>query len=224
MRFLEIRPVHIVLVAGLILGASLSLNLYLYFEGFYIKADNPSTAKLKTVDLYYVNKSMFPMIVDTTIGETRIPVPGKINIFTPQYINCPDICHMESLILVYIMNKSVAEGFSSKLAFITVEVDPVGTNKTAIINYMKGIAGDLYDRIDWIWVTGDKEKLEKLWGQLGIKAQRDDDTGLVGHTAGFFIVDGDTGMIIYYVKPRTWDKPLDTANDLVGVIKDLLGR
>ena len=227
-----IKPRHIIMVVAFILGFSISMNLLLYFEGYYKKASKdvqdligPSSA------VYQINRSMFPMILETTEGPIRIPIEGRINVFVPQYVNCPDICHIESMIMTYVMEKSIQEGFNDRIAWVTVEVDPWSTNESAVREYMESVAGDKLERgVLWVWVTEKGEKLEKLWGQLGIRAQKDPYTGLVGHTAGFYIVDGDTGMILYYIKPNTvpgsnaWEKPYDVAQGLYRLLKEMASR
>ncbi len=219
---------HMAATLVFILGFSISLNLYLYFEGYYKKAQ-PEIQDLMgdSSDVFQVNKSMFPMELETTGGHLRIPVEGVINVFVPQYINCPDICHIETMIMMYVMNKSVEEGWADRVAWITVEVDPWSTSEEGVREYMEGVAGPLLEKgVTWIWVLDRGERLEKLWGQLGIKSQKDPETGLVGHTAGFYIVDGD-GFIRYYIKPKTtavgnaWENPRDVAEGLYKVLRHL---
>ncbi len=225
---MNIRITHLVATFAIILGISLSLNLYLYFEGYYKKApENIASLLDESSDVYQVNKSMFPMEVYTTEGNIVIPVEGKINVFVPQYVNCPDICHIETTIMLYAMNKSIEKGFNDKIVWVTVEVDPWNSNETAVREYMSGTAGDMLDEVTWIWVLEKGDKLEKLWGQLGIRAQLDNTTGLVGHTAGFYIVDGDGNMILYYIKPKNipgttaWENPLQVAQGLAALLEKL---
>ena len=228
---MNIRVVHIVAVFAFILGVSLSLNLYLYFEGYYAKAPEDISSLLgKSSDIYQVNKSMFPMNLYTTDGNIIIPVRGKINVFVPQYVNCPDICHIETSIMLYAMNKSIEEGFNDKIVWVTVEVDPWHSNETIVREYMRKSAGDMLDKVKWIWILEKGDKLEKLWGQLGIKAQLDNTTGLVGHTAGFYIVDGDSRIILYYIKPKNipgstaWEDPLEVARGLSALLEKLASK
>lgn len=212
-----------------ILGFSISLNLYLYFEGYYKKAGETIQDLMgPSSDVFQVNKSLFPMELETTAGVMRIPVEGRINVFVPQYINCPDICHIESMIMVYVMNKSLEEGWADRVVWVTVEVDPWGTSEEGIREYMEGIAGPLLRQgVTWVWVLDTGEGLEKLWGQLGIMAQKDPETGLVGHTAGFYIADGD-GFLLYYIKPKTtavgnaWENPRDVAEGLYRVLRHMV--
>ncbi|MCE4602054.1 MAG: SCO family protein [Desulfurococcales archaeon] len=219
---------HMAATLVFILGFSISLNLYLYFEGYYKKAQPEiQTLMGDSSDVFQVNKSMFPMELETTVGNIRVPVGGVINVFVPQYVNCPDICHIETMIMLYVMNKSLEEGWADRVVWITVEVDPWNTTEEGVREYMEGVAGPLLDKgVTWIWVLDRGAGLTKLWGQLGIMSQKDSETGLVGHTAGFYIVD-ENGFIMYYIKPKTtaignaWEKPRDVAEGLYKILRHL---
>jgi len=210
-----------------VITASFLINIYLYYSGYYPRAKGPAIEKLSTTStVYEVKKPMFPLIVNTTGGVIKVPVDGKIYVFVPQYVNCPDICHIETLIMLYVMEKTVESGISDRIVWVTVEVDPWHSKPDIVLRYMHDRAGDIYDKVNWVWVLEKGDKLEKLWRQLGINVEMDERTGLIGHTAGFYIVNGE-GTLLYYVKPKStvlenaWKNPKDIGDGLWELLKYL---
>lgn len=221
----------IFLVVALVISLSVSINAYMYFEGYYPKAETEASSSLEEVaGVFDVSIPLFPLEVNVTDGEevfeVEVPVRGKITVFVPQYVNCPDVCHIESMVMLGVMSKLVKDGLAGEVVWVTVEVDPWGSTPEAVKSYMKSMAGSLYRRFTWYWVLDKGEKLEKLWGQIGIQAEKDPNTGLVGHTAGFYIAD-KSGTLLYYVKPKVgitgsgWEKPGELAEGIYRLIKEM---
>ncbi|MEB3860086.1 MAG: SCO family protein [Desulfurococcales archaeon] len=218
-------------VVSLVISMSIGINAYMYFEGYYPKAESEASRGLDDVaSVFNLSLPLFPLTVTVTNGEeelqVEVPVKGKITVFVPQYINCPDICHIESMVMLRVMSKLVNDGLAGEVVWVTVEVDPQSSTREGAEAYMKKIAGSLYGEFTWYWVLEKGEKLEKLWGQIGIQAERDPNTGLVGHTAGFFIADRN-GVLLYYVRPKIgitesgWERPGDLANGIYELIKEM---
>lgn len=210
--------------ALLVLLLSVSMNLYTVKEGYYKQAEGEVFDRYSNVvQVLQPDKPLFPLTVQTIDGPLTIPVDGKLNIFVPQYVNCPDICHYETMIMLYVMNRTIAEGLADDIVWITIEVDPEGSNPDAARAYMRGMARDMLSQVDWRWILDTPEKMQRVYLLFEMMVQKDQETGLVGHTAGFFIVTPQ-GWLLYYVKPRTWEDPVGVGNALFEIIRNALGN
>ncbi len=164
------------------------------------------------------------LVVKTTAGTMEIPVRGKVNILVPQYINCPDICHLESLMMTLVMGKVLEAGYADSVIFITIEVDADHTNETVVADYMERVAGDMLGRVEWVWILGSKEELKRVWEEYSVAVEVEGN-GTVAHTAGFYIVSPG-GKLVYFVSPtsRGWDEPLKFAEHLWTVVREVIGE
>ncbi|BAN90548.1 SCO family protein [Aeropyrum camini] len=172
------------------------------------------------------NKPLEPVEALSNEGEIRIPVEGVVNIVVPQYVNCPDVCHWESAIMLYLMGELVDRGLQDKVVFVTIGVNPYYETIADGERYMESVAGDYLEKgVRWIWVLDSVEKQEKLWDMFGIAVSLycvkkdgsivnqltyEDYLSLknsgecrfigVNHTAGFIIVDSQ-GVFRYFISP-----------------------
>ncbi len=205
------------LIIGIILGASL------FFIKEYLGKDKRTGLNIMEFNKYgsyfQMNTTLTPHTLQSTQGTITIPVKGKINIITPQYINCPDICPLETKMLLYIMNKTIEEKISDKIIFITIDVDPWRDNVNNTKAYMEYTAKKYLEKISWIWIVDDVEKMQVLWKELKIYVEKNMTTGLVAHTGGFYII-GPEGKILYFVAPNTegWSNPLEFARGLWTIV------
>lgn len=157
--------------------------------------------------------------VNSTFGKIRVPVEGKINILTPQYVGCPDVCHWETAILVALFELVDREGLKDKVVFITLGVDPWSENLDIARGYQMVKAGKWLERgVYWAWVYDNLTVMEKLWEEYRVYVERDNKTGLVNHFAGFIVVSDD--KIKYLVVPTAegWAKPARVAEILYNII------
>ncbi|MCE4617164.1 MAG: SCO family protein [Desulfurococcales archaeon] len=164
--------------------------------------------------------------VNSSEGPIEFPLRGKLNIVTPQYLGCPDICPLESLMMKYVMNKLIQDGLEDQVVFVTVDVDPEEDTVPSVTNYMKAQAGDLLENgITWIWIVDSKDRMSTVWDELSIYVEKDEETGLVTHTGGFYIISPD-GELLYFVSPSSsgWEKPDKFAPLLYDTILDALER
>ncbi len=145
------------------------------------------------------NFSITSMNVTSTVGNITIPVPGKINVMAPQYVRCPDVCHWESYVLVYLMNRTISYGLSEDIVFVTISVDPWKETYEDATSYQKSRARDLLNKASWIWVLGDVDSMIKVWENFRVFVARSPD-GLVVHSTDFYIFDKN-GKILYIVRP-----------------------
>lgn len=147
--------------------------------------------------------------VQSTEGEITFPIPGKLNVVTPQYLSCPDICPLETIMMTYAMAKLVEDGNQDKVVFVTIDVDPWRDTPEAARNYIEAYAGDLLDQgVTWIWIVDEVPVMKQLWDTFSLYVQKDNETGLVTHTGGFLIISPD-GKLIYFVSPSSkgWEEP-----------------
>lgn len=164
--------------------------------------------------------------LNSTEGLITFPIPGKINVVTPQYLSCPDICPLESIMLKYVMAKVVQAGWQDRIVFVTVNVDPWRDTPEKARNYINAYASDLIAKgAKWIWVVDTPEKMKKVWDSLNIYVEKDPETGLVTHTGGFFIISPG-GKLLYYLSPSSlgWSEPDKFAELLWDTLKRVAER
>ncbi len=225
MRFpsISLTPKTLVIFAAFMFLLTLAVNTYTVMIGVYpIVTGGGLEDYGKYVKVYYVGQHLFPLKINSTAGEVTVPIEGKVNVFVPQYVRCPDVCHYETNIMRYAMLKLQEDGLLDRVVFVTVEVDPWKGTVEEARQYIEESTEPLGIEPNWIWVgsEGDIETLKKLWIQLGITVQRDPETGLIQHTAGFYIVS-ENGFYLYFVGPTPdgWKAQDKVAEALYLVIK-----
>ncbi len=162
--------------------------------------------------------------LESTAGQVLFPVPGKVNVVTPQYLSCPDICPLESIMLKYVMSKVVEAGWQDRVVFITIDVDPWKDSPEAAQAYIDAYASDLLSRgVKWVWIVDAPENMQKVWDALKIYVEKDPETGLVTHTGGFFIISPD-GELLYFLSPSSagWREPDKFAEMLWITLKEVV--
>jgi protein SCO1/2 len=160
----------------------------------YIKADS-------TVLAYVIknpNFSITTIYANSTHGNISLPIKARVSIMTFQYIWCPDICHWESYVFVYLMNKTASYKLGNDIVFLTIDVDPWRSTFEDVISYQRSRAGKLLDSVSWIWVLDSVDKMVEIWRDFRIFVARSDD--LITHSAGFYIFDRD-GRLVYIIQP-----------------------
>jgi len=215
-RIFALFAVSVVIIA-------LGVNVYSIMFGVFPRLVGGDVEYLNEYARIYAPETyIFPVVVNSTGGETMVPVRGKITVFVPQYVKCPDICHLETLIMLGTFQKLHSEGILDRFLFVSVEVDPWSGSLEAAREYIEDRAGLLGFDPPWIWVFDDNETLRVIWQQLGIRVERDPITGLVIHTAGFYIVD-DKGRLMYVVAPKDegWRNPDKVAEGLSIILRKM---
>ncbi len=167
------------------------------------------------------NYSISTIDVRSTAGDIKLPITGRVSVMTFQYVRCPDICHWKTYVLVYLMNKTLSLGLAGNVAFVTIDVDPWRTTYEDVTRYQSSRAGKLLKNVTWIWVLDDVDKMVRVWENFRIFVARDPGTGLVTHSAGFYIFDKE-GRLIYIVQPT--EKGWSNLGDLSKGIWDILYR
>ena len=208
--------------ALLVLLISVSMNIYTVKEGYYKQAEGELFDRYDdVVQVLMPDKPLFPLTVQSLDGPLTVPIKGKVNVFVPQYVNCPDICHYETMIMLYVMNQTIASGIADRIVWVTIDVDPQSSTPDAARAYMRGMARDMLEKVDWRWLLDTPERMQRVYLLFEMSVQKDTETGLVGHTAGFFIVN-EEGRLLYYVKPKTWEDPAGVGNALYEILRNLV--
>ena len=138
--------------------------------------------------------------VRSNVGNITLPIKGKVSTMTFQYLRCPDFCHWETYVYVYLMNKTAATGRAGDVVFVTIDVDPWRDTFEDIASYQKSRAGKLLDSVSWVWVLEDPDKMTRVWEDFRVFVARDPSTGLITHSAGFYIFDRE-GRLVYIIQP-----------------------
>lgn len=107
--------------------------------------------------------------VQSTFGEVTVPVKGKVNIVTPQYVYCPDVCHWETSILVYAVEMLEEQGYLDNIVIVTIGVNPFYETLEQAREYQTSKMGDyINDGLEWYWVLESYERQKELWDAFGI--------------------------------------------------------
>lgn len=87
------------LYTSLILAAIIAASAgYIYF--YVLGGEEKGFELSKYGSILQFNASKVEAFtLDSTAGRVLFPVPGKVNVVTPQYLSCPDICPLESIML-----------------------------------------------------------------------------------------------------------------------------
>ncbi len=213
------------IIAALVVGLALSIGVAFTVGQLLVKPRIEQSMPYENINGIGVsiwNKPLQRFKVNSTAGAIEIPIEGKVNVITPQYVRCPDICHLESQMMVYAMEKAVEDGFTDDIVFITIDVDPWTGTYPMAIDYQKRVAGDLLDEVTWIWVLDSVEKMQEIYNAYDIFVEFDNETKLVNHFGGFLITDRE-GNLVYIVHPD-WNRVYDTAVVLWDKIVDVLEK
>ncbi len=216
----RLKQIVVIAIVGLVVSIGVGFSISkLYLENRLNEArsyeieGNVAVAKMV--------KPLERFTVKTTNNTTiTIPIEGKVNIITPQYVRCPDICHMETQMMLYVMNKSIEEGFNDKIVFVTLSVDPWNETPRMANTYMKGVAGNYLDHVEWIWVLDSVDTMQRIYNAYGIYVEKDFNTTLVTHWGGFIITD-TKGNQIYVVNPD-WNNIPASAKVLYEKVKEVV--
>ncbi|MCE4599372.1 MAG: SCO family protein [Desulfurococcales archaeon] len=215
-------PVKAVVLA-LVVGLAISIGVAFTVGQLIVKPKVEQSMPYENINGIGVsiwNKPLQSFTVNSTAGMIEIPVKGKVNVITPQYVRCPDICHLESQMMIYAMEQAVKEGVSNDIVFITLDVDPWTGTYSMALDYQSRVAGDMLDDVEWIWVLDSVDKMQEIYKAYDIYVEFDNKTKLVNHFGGFLITDRN-GKLVYIIHPD-WNRVYDTAVVLWDKIYEVL--
>lgn len=197
------RVKNLYIYVGIILVLAIAVTASSLATGFPFQLRLGGETKADLAYMLTPNYSIVSMSVNSTAGNITIPIPGKINVMTFQYLRCPNYCHWESYVLVYLMNKTVSSGLSGDIVFVTIDVDPWRDTFDDIKSYQRSRAGALLNNASWVWVLDDINKMTDVWSNFRIFVARNPDDLSVIHSTGFYIFDRN-GKILYYIQPTPY--------------------
>ena len=219
-KYLIVAFIALALGFGVSAVAGFLLSKYVYQ-----RADLPEVNEY--AGIIEINVPVSEVRAKSTAGEVVVPIKGKVNIVLPQYVHCPDICHWETSILAYALERLIEEGLQDDIVVVTLGVNPYYETLEDAQRYLQARAGKLMERgVTWIWVQDDLEVMKKLWEQYRfavlpycVKAdgsvvelpvdltreeveryRRECEFLGVTHTGGFAIIDRN-GIYRYFITP-----------------------
>ncbi|MFZ8788202.1 MAG: SCO family protein [Acidilobaceae archaeon] len=167
-----------------------------------------------------LNRTVRSFTLNSTLGVITIPIEGRVNVLTPQYVGCPDMCHWETAILVALFQHVYEGGLVDKVAFITIGVDPWSENLDVARGYQMVKAGSWIERgVYWAWAYDKLDIMEEVWREYSIYVERDNRTGLVNHFAGFLIVVDEKLKYLIVPTAEGWAKPASVASVIYDIIR-----
>jgi protein SCO1/2 len=216
----------LVVIAAFVLGLGVSILVGLWVSGLIFRQAEVPEANLYA-GVFEFNFKVKPITAMSSAGEITVPIPGKVNVVLPQYVHCPDICHWETSILKYVLERLVAEGIQDEVVFVTLGVNPYYETVEDGERYLEEMVGDFLAKgVTWIWVQDDLETMKELWMEyrflvkpycvkedgtvedLPVDLTPEDVERLleecrflgINHTGGFVIVDRE-GTYRYFIAP-----------------------
>lgn len=169
------KKVYIISVIVIVIGITAGISFFLYRDA---SAKIPDDITLTTMH----NK-------DYNFGKAE----KKIKLVEFIYTNCPDICPTTTQKMNKLKKDLVEAGvFGKDIEFLTITIDPYRDNPEALRNYMKNF--DIKDDGNWILLTGDRKKIEKVADTFQFKF-RDPGNGFYVHSTFTFLIDKNNEFI-----------------------------
>jgi protein SCO1/2 len=88
---------------------------------------------------------------------------GKVILITYGYTQCPHVCPTITAFLKQVETQLNKKGYKDKYKIVFITVDPKDDTVEKLREYKKKRGFE-----DWIFLTGDKEKLKKVWKNYGV--------------------------------------------------------
>ena len=109
---------------------------------------------------------------------------GKIVVVNFVYTKCPDVCPLLSAKFAS-MQRSLDQQKQTGYLFLSITTDPARDNSKTLKSY-----ADVFKADDqrWLFLTGQKETLAKVWKDFGVTVRKAPD-GEVQHTALTTVID-----------------------------------
>ncbi len=149
---------------------------------------------------------------------------GKVLIITYGYTHCPHVCPTITAFLKQVESKLNKKGLKGRYKIIFITVDPKMDTVERLRQYKKEKGFN-----DWIFLTGDKKNLEKVWEDYDVFVQ---DKGImemkhgnmimkhrmINHTAKITIVDKNGNIVEEF---KTMYLPVDQiVEDVEKLVKE----
>jgi protein SCO1/2 len=138
---------------------------------------------------------------------------GKVVAVTFIYTWCPDICPMLTDKMARVQDE-LGEDFGTKVAFVSITIDPERDTPAALKEYAKSFKADF---TGWSFLTGEPATVLEVAHRYGVAVARQAD-GAVDHTLLTTLIDRDGRMRVQYLGYRFDEE--EFRRDLQSLVDD----
>ncbi len=138
---------------------------------------------------------------------------GKVVAVTFIYTFCTDTCPVLTPMMSFVQDR-LGRDFGTKIAFISITVDPERDTPQVLKEYAQAFGADLGA---WAFVTGPPDTIREVTRRYGVFAAKTAD-GDVDHSFLTSIVDPGGILRVQYLGARF--DPEDFRRDLLSLVKD----
>ena len=146
---------------------------------------------------------------EVTLGAFR----GKVVAVTFIYTSCPDVCPMLTDKMARVQDELGAD-FGSKIAFLSISVDPEHDTPAVLKEYAEALGADL---AGWSFLTGTPAAVREVAHRYGVAVAPAAD-GAVDHTLLTTLVDRQGTMRVQYLGYRF--DPEEFRQDLLRLVNE----
>ena len=146
---------------------------------------------------------------EVTLGAFR----GKVVAVTFIYTSCPDVCPMLTDKMARVQDELGAD-FGSKIAFLSISVDPEHDTPAVLKEYAEALGADLNG---WSFLTGTPAAVREVAHRYGVAVAPAADGG-VDHTLLTTLVDRQGTMRVQYLGYRF--DPEEFRQDLLRLVNE----
>jgi protein SCO1/2 len=140
---------------------------------------------------------------------------GKIVAVTFIFTSCADVCPMLTDTMVRVQD-NLGSLFGSRIAFMSITVDPERDTPTVLKQYARNCGADLKG---WAFLTGDPQSIREVGKKYGIFARRTV-VGEIEHLALTSLIDAKGSLRVQYLG-ALFD-PEEFRNDLLKLVHESL--
>jgi protein SCO1/2 len=137
---------------------------------------------------------------------------GKVVALTFIYTSCTDTCPVLTALMAKVQ-QDLGAAFGSKVAFVSITVDPERDTPAALKKYAEDFGADLRG---WSFLTGSPEAISDVEHRYGVIAKKADD-GDIDHTLLTSLIDTSGTMRVQYLgysfDPREFRSDLISLED-----------
>ena len=144
-----------------------------------------------------------------TLGDLR----GKVVAVTFIYTSCPDVCPMLTDKMARVQDELGAD-FGSKVAFVSITVDPERDTPEVLKEYAEAFDADL---AGWSFLTGEPAAVRDVAHRYGVAVAKAAD-GQVDHTLLTTLIDRQGIMRVQYLGYRFDEE--EFRHDLLDLVNE----
>jgi protein SCO1/2 len=172
----------------------------------------PIPPKKSEIGRRVVDKPVADFVLTDQLGhrfkwaDTR----GKIVVVNFIYTKCPDVCPLLSAKFAA-MQRSLEEQKQTDYLFVSITTDPARDNSQTLKSYATLFKAD---ERGWLFLTGSKEALAKVWKEFGVTVRKAPD-GEVQHTTLTTVIDRQGVRRVDYYGDKWQEK--EVLKDIVSL-------